>query len=103
MYHYKSYIIPFIKGWWWVGAVLICCTAAHLSAAYHKMQVITQIESKVSYLSEQKMQALDLQNDLRLRISSQDDPQWIAMMLMKGLGVVPNGQTKVHFEEIGID
>jgi hypothetical protein len=92
--------VSIIKEWCWVGAILICCYAVHLNAIHHKMQVVSQIQTTVAFLKEQKSRALDLQNELKLRIQSQDDPEWIAMMLMKGLGVVPSGQTKVHFEEI---
>ncbi len=34
---------------------------------------------------------------LQLKIASQDDPAWIEMVLMRDLGVVPEGYLKVHF------
>jgi hypothetical protein len=32
-------------------------------------------------------------------INSQSDPAWIELTLMKGLGLVPEGQTKVYFQK----
>jgi len=34
---------------------------------------------------------------LQLKIASQDDPSWIEIILMRDLGVVPEGYLKVHF------
>lgn len=38
-----------------------------------------------------------LQEDLLREIASQNDPSWIELVLMDKLGLVPEGQTKVHF------
>lgn len=33
-----------------------------------------------------------------LEINSQSDPAWVELMLMKNLGLVPEGQIKVFFD-----
>lgn len=43
-------------------------------------------------------QALQNKEDLQLRIASQNDPAWIEMVLIRELGVVPEGFLKVHFK-----
>ena len=40
---------------------------------------------------------LEEKEDLKLQINSQKDPAWIELTLMKGLGLVPEGQLKVYF------
>lgn len=43
--------------------------------------------------------ALAEKGRLELEIHSQSDPLWIQLALMKGLGLVPEGQRKVLFQE----
>ena len=56
-----------------------------------------------SYLLEQMEQerylaCLDMQQ-IRMKIASQMDPAWIEMILMRDLGVVPEGYLKVYFKK----
>ena len=44
--------------------------------------------------------ALSLKQNLERQIMSQSDPNWITLTLIRVLGVVPEGQTKVYFKEI---
>lgn len=53
---------------------------------------------KLYELTEEKELALTLQKDLQQRINSQSDHDWIEMTLMRKLGLVAEGQTKVFFE-----
>lgn len=48
-------------------------------------------------LQQQKKEALSLREDLILQVNSQSDPAWVELVLMKGLGLIPEGQTKVFF------
>ena len=54
------------------------------------------------YLAKVKTEleiARDKNEDLNLQIQSQSDHEWIELVLMKGLGLVPEGQSKVYFQE----
>lgn len=82
--------------------VLVFCFA--VLASYHqmsqkKMAIYEKLRTDLGKLKSEKKLALKTQKDLHLRIKSQDDPQWLQMVLMRKLGVVPEGQTKVHFIE----
>ncbi len=47
---------------------------------------------------EKEKQLASLEKEhLQMKIASQDDPAWIEMILMRDLGVVPDGYLKVHF------
>jgi len=45
------------------------------------------------------MVAMEKNEDYHLRLASQSDPAWIEMILMRDLGVVPEGFLKVHFKK----
>lgn len=51
-------------------------------------------------LMERRLTALAIQQDLRQEINGQSDPAWVELTLMKGLGLVPEGQRKVYFQKI---
>jgi hypothetical protein len=48
-------------------------------------------------LTKQKQIAMDYKESLQLQINSQSDPAWVELTLMKGLGLVPEGQVKFFF------
>lgn len=95
----QFYLFPLIKEWWWVGLVLIMTFAFHLHASIQKEQVVSSLKQSLSQLTLKKSELLKEKGDLELRIESQQDPEWIQMMLMKGLGVVPEGFRKVQFDD----
>jgi hypothetical protein len=49
-------------------------------------------------MQKEKCAALQNRELLQLQIVSQSDPSWIEMILMRDLGVVPEGWLKVHFK-----
>ena len=49
-------------------------------------------------LLEKKRAVLKKENeDLNLMVNSLSDPAWIELILMRDLGVVPEGKLKIHF------
>lgn len=59
---------------------------AHLLKKYHN-------------LLESKAKCEEQQEELKWTIASFDDPAWIELTLMRCLGLVPEGEIKVHFIE----
>lgn len=49
-------------------------------------------------MEKERYLALLEKEHLQLKIASFDDPAWIEMILMRDLGVVPEGYLKVHFK-----
>ncbi|MDN3504270.1 MAG: hypothetical protein P0S95_01685 [Rhabdochlamydiaceae bacterium] len=90
---------PLLKEWWWVCCALMLSCAFHLHAKNQKQIAFSSLSSTLYAINAKKSIEIDLNRELKLRISSQSDPEWIKLMLMKGLGVVPNGHIKVHFDE----
>jgi hypothetical protein len=64
-----------------------------------KMGECSVLKDKLRYLELEKQLVVQEHEDLILQINSQSDPAWIQMTLMKGMGLVPEGQQKVYFIE----
>jgi hypothetical protein len=83
---------------WWVVTFCLCTCFTYLQCVQNKNRVIQELTHKHKIMSEQLEFASSKTSDLRLRIASQEDPAWIEMVLMRDLGVVPEGFVKVHFK-----
>ena len=60
-------------------------------ARYHELnQIVYELEC-------QKEEAKREQELLTLRLNSLSDPEWVQMLLMRDLGVLPDGQIKIVF------
>lgn len=91
-------MIEKIKSSWW-AALFIFASCGFYSLASHKRQTaLIALKSQVETLKTEKLQAKKTHEDLKLRFQSQSDPEWIQMLLMKTLGMVPEGQIKIVFE-----
>jgi hypothetical protein len=85
-----------LKSWWVILFFMICCFAYDQGSFHQRKQVLT-LTSKLEKLEKQK-EILDLQTkELRLQVASQNDPEYIEMVLMRRLGLILEGQKKVLF------
>lgn len=82
---------------WWVILFLFLATFAYEQAALSKQHEKKVLLQELESLEIAKKNAENRQDDLQLQLESMEDSQWIEMVLMKGLGVVPEGSIKVHF------
>ncbi len=78
-------------------AAVFCSLMMYHYGAKAKNQAIERLQEELSCLEEQKQRAASLKEELQCRIASRQDPDWIEMVLMKQLGLVPEGYMKVHF------
>jgi hypothetical protein len=85
-----------INNWWMVLFVGVCAIA-YAHASQKKDQVIASLDKHLTGLKNEKEALLQENEDLNLQVNSQSDPAWIQLTLMKGLGLVPEGQKKVYF------
>ena len=87
------------SSWTVVMVFVACCTVAYMHASNKKQQVQRSLLERLQELEIAKQVALAEKKMLELEIQSQSDPLWIQLTLMKGLGLVPEGQKKVLFHE----
>src|SRR5579885_1875471 len=89
----------FIRRSWWLFLFLAICYLLYSHSMQKKHQTYTELKKRLDELEIEKHKILQEREDLLLQINSQSDPAWIQMTLMKGLGVVPDGQLKVYFKK----
>lgn len=89
------------KNWfaqsWWVILFLSICSIVYSYAAHKKDEVITILDEQIHVLKQEQKILQQEKDDLLSQVNSQGDPAWIELTLMKGLGLVPQGQWKVYF------
>jgi len=86
-----------IKRSWWVILFFVSCFGVYDQAVKKKMHTICALEYRFSEYVKERALSHNEKEDLTLRIHSHSDPVWIEMVLMRKLGVVPEGFMKVHF------
>ncbi len=85
-----------LKSWWTILFFLICLFS-YDQAAKRRDREEQKLISKFNQLTLKVEEAKVLQEELKIQIASQGDEGWIELVLMQKLGLVPEGQTKVHF------
>ncbi len=92
----RLFEVVILKSWWAILFFLLCCFA-YDQAAQLKTREEEKLRGKLHFLRAEKDQALENQENLKLQIASQEDESFIELTLMRRLGLVPEGQTKIHF------
>ncbi len=85
--------------YWWVVCFCTITVLFHFHSVKSKKLTLKNLGEKLWEKEREKELAFSKREDLKLRIASQDDPAWIEMILMRDLGVVPEGFLKVHFKK----
>lgn len=91
--------MSFWKKSWWAFLIVTLLSVFYFHFYNQKKAAVKELSIRLEQMERQKMLALNTQEELGLRIASQDDPAWIEMILMRDLGVVPEGFLKVHFKK----
>lgn len=82
---------------WWV-IVFILVNAVVLNIVFKQLSIKEQdLNSTVYKLETIKLASQKQQRDLKMQIESQNDPRYIEMVLKQELGLISEGQIKVHF------
>lgn len=90
--------LSIIRFWWVILFCLLC--SIFYEQGYNRIEAdYTKLNEQLKKLEGEKEKALALQENLLMQLESQSDPAWVEMLLMKGLGVVPEGQKKVFFKK----
>ncbi len=86
------------RKWWWVLAFCLLVGSLYLHFVQQKKMEVAKLALRLDEMEKEKCAALQDRELLELQIVSQNDPSWIEMILMRDLGVVPEGWLKVHFK-----
>ena len=80
---------------WWVILFITICSLIYDQASHKQIIEIQKLEQKVSYFNHEIQKNFEKQKQLELYIKNQQDPEVIELILMKKLGLVPKGYTKI--------
>lgn len=94
----KKIIQSFLLRSWWLYLILLGGFLLYAHGMHKKDLICREMEKKQYALEQERIKALEQKDELLMQIGSQNDPEWIQMTLMKGLGLVPEGQKKVYFK-----
>jgi hypothetical protein len=86
----------FIRSWW-VMAFIFACAIIYEQGLKERNSLYQQLTEQSITLLQARQEALRQQQNLQMQINSQSDLAWVELTLMKGLGLVPEGQQKVYF------
>lgn len=87
-----------IKDWWWVFSFVAICLCFYGQGMNKKGYACFELKKKIAALQHDRDHLAEHHVHLQDQIGSHNDPAWIELVLMKHLGVVPEGQVKVHFK-----
>lgn len=89
----------FCRHWMW--ALLFCLTTGFVYSQSIKAKKVSFVEYSrlLEDLEKEKQKLSSEKEELLLRMASQTDPAWIETILMRDLGVVPEGYLKVYFKK----
>ena len=89
----------FMRTWWMIFFVLGCYLAYENGMRTWDKEHAKLLNSYIALTLEKELCGT-IQEDLLLQINSQSDPAWVELVLMKVLGLVPEGKKKVYFEAV---
>ena len=82
---------------WWIILFFVFSFVGYKRIVKKKQKAIYEHETAIFSLEKKREEKKEENKELLLQINSQSDPAWIEMILMRELGVVPEGKLKVHF------
>lgn len=88
----------FLRSWWVILFMILCYMLFEHSVNQRDVEY-SKLYQQLLELREARSIALAAQKRLMMQINSQSDPEWIELVLKKGLGLVPEGQIKVFFDK----
>ncbi len=86
---------------WWVILFILLCYMVYEQGLKKRNAEFSRLHEHYKELLQEKQRSLAMQKELLLKINSESDPAWVELALMKELGLVPEGQTKVLFVKEG--
>lgn len=88
----------FIDSWWVFFFALLCfiCYEQGVKVWNGQYKILS---ARLHDLQNENEAALQLKIELTEQIQSHDDPEWVELILMNKLGLIPEGQKKVIFTE----
>ncbi len=83
---------------WWVIAFILMAGAVYIQAIHKKNRLVATLQGRIDTFNRGKMDEMEREKELLLRINSQNDPDFVELILKEKLGVAAEGELKVVFQ-----
>jgi hypothetical protein len=83
----------------WVAAICGLGVFVFGQAMKNRGAAISELRFRISEMEKISLLVCQEQEELLQQIESQSDPAWIELVLLREVGVVPEGFLKVHFKK----
>lgn len=93
---YKLWKIICLKSWWVVTFGLFCAIL-YEHGLYKRELYYQQLNLQMENLKKEKQFALEKNDELQRLVHSQEDSQWVELILREKLGLIADGEQKVVF------
>ena len=93
----KTKVFSFFWENWWVLTFIFLSLSLCFQSLYYKNSVTSDLKNKISHLNQIKEAAIQERKELLVHLQSQNDPDWIELILKERLGLIEEGETKVIF------
>lgn len=84
---------------WWVAFFILGVFFVYERCINSLDEKLASLQNQIKELSVNIDNEKKKQMNMLLELDSHKDPRWIEMTLIKGLGLVPEGQIKIVFDE----
>lgn len=85
-----------IKQSWWLVLFALVCYMFYERQMSHRDAQFFILNNILAELKEKKRVVSSEHDELLLQVKSQEDPAWVELVLMRRLGLVPEGYIKVY-------
>lgn len=89
----------FLFSFFWIILFVLFSLILLEQGLKRRNEEFAKLSEYMDKLNMAKEVALKKQEELSIRINSESDPAWVELILMRGLGMVPEGQLKVFFKK----
>ena len=87
-----------LRTWWWTAAFCFSMLVIYGHKMKTQGSALHEANERMAEIERKTRVALKEKEDLALTLASQSDPAWIELVLLRQMGVVPEGFLKVHFK-----
>jgi hypothetical protein len=84
--------------YWWLALFALFSFSLYEQGAYKVERAIKRLDVVKNDLEASLKLKEAARDQLRREVGSQSDPAWVELTLMRRLGLVPEGYTKIYFK-----
>lgn len=87
-----------LRTWWWAVTFSLLVGLVYGHGMQSRNFELQEAMGRLAAVESETKAAMEEKENLALRLSSESDPAWIELVLLRQMGVVPEGFLKVHFK-----